>query len=916
MVTPLLKPEVNSRAHMTCQSPTSPLIQSPSHRRAGSSHLFPDTISLELGNAQRRDKQPSYLFVKDKLLQSTRWPYYFPAIRNNCNRYTYRTQSFSTIPRYLKVFLLIVCFFLILSYVPLFSFVRETDLSETNTTPSPLSAAAHAKPRLWRSGSTTATTTRNQIILYRIIGNDLPPRHKDGQTLSNLRFILEHEQNFPDTKKIFVLNRIADAVRETALIELLDQFHMDYIRIPFVEREYQQLDFRLEDFPEPDFLHSDYYRRFSKVSKLRALDYTYHDKNVYAMNNNGGRNAALHHARTIPNARWIMPFDGNCYLSANGFQEIKTQLDRYGHNTKYFIVPMTRLLNNSILLDGVDERPKTPEEPQIMFRYDANEEYNLNMRYGRRSKLELLWRLGALENRRLNRPIVPWEFAERSYSQDKGNFRTIGWVYRLFSGNQQQEENKKEASSYRAFNRLLAIQASLDHLDETIARRHFRQDKLFLFDEKAMVQLRYRYWSKDTDINAMMQQLAKVANDILKKRDETYAAATAAEGDENTSILAANLSMVELTQQVTTLTLAYYYLGDEQYGRYAADLVRIHMLKDYTVKELESYKPAQMLRDTVSHHLDFLFDQGYSFPSLHHSTWTTPKQPNLAILATSDLSRGDLSPLLDCLRLLRRAEMLTHKDYLDLQVIAAELLENLITSPTGIHLAQLADYRGILYDLQVTALASFTDDVRLFLRVANRCRTRIGKQFTADGAQPYQESSTYARFSPSLADSSSSDTMRRILLHYETLNLQYWTLLTRGIQNMGIAKDIWHYTAKNGARVSHAVVAHLKKHATLVSQAPEKDAAFITSRLRPLVHLANAAFAASNHSLAPADQAWMDQHRTLFGDPWVSELEAQTNNLASDDGSLEVAVSNHQLNEDQIQPREGIPQFWMLSIAS
>jgi hypothetical protein len=93
--------------------------------------------------------------------------------------------------------------------------------------------------------------------------------------------------------------------------------------------------------------------------------------------------------------RWILPFDGNCFLSDNGFQEIKSQLDRYGHNTKYFVVPMTRLLNNSVLLDGMDEKPKTPEEPQLVFRYDSDEEYNPNMRYGRRSKVQLTYSIPA-----------------------------------------------------------------------------------------------------------------------------------------------------------------------------------------------------------------------------------------------------------------------------------------------------------------------------------------------------------------------------------------------------------------------------------------------------------------------------------------------------------------------------------------
>lgn len=72
-------------------------------------------------------------------------------------------------------------------------------------------------------------------------------------------------------------------------------------------------------------------------------------------------------------------------------------MEKHGKDTKYFIVPMTRLLNNSILLNNLDQRPKAPEEPQIIFRYDAKEEYNLNMRYGRRSKVKRKEKRGQLE---------------------------------------------------------------------------------------------------------------------------------------------------------------------------------------------------------------------------------------------------------------------------------------------------------------------------------------------------------------------------------------------------------------------------------------------------------------------------------------------------------------------------------------
>src|SRR5690606_32334685 len=57
----------------------------------------------------------------------------------------------------------------------------------------------HGRGRRPVSGSTAAPVRasilegEDTFVLYRIIGNDLPPRHKRGQAIANLRFILEHE---------------------------------------------------------------------------------------------------------------------------------------------------------------------------------------------------------------------------------------------------------------------------------------------------------------------------------------------------------------------------------------------------------------------------------------------------------------------------------------------------------------------------------------------------------------------------------------------------------------------------------------------------------------------------------------------------------------------------------------------------
>ncbi|KAL0142581.1 hypothetical protein V8B55DRAFT_1357266 [Mucor lusitanicus] len=821
--------------------------------------------------------------------------------------------------KWLKLFLIVVGLLFIFGYIPFFRFVRNTP--DYKTHPS------------WNIKESHQPATRDKIILYRIIGNDLPPRHKEGQTLSNLQFILDHEPSFPDTHKIFLLNRIIDPVNEATIIRLLDSYNMDYIRVPFVQEEYEKLDFQLEKFPDADFLHSDDYRRFSKVSKLRALDYTYHVKNLYAMNNNGGRNTAIEHGRSLPNAKWIMPFDGNCYLSHNGFEEIRSQLDKYGKDTKYFVVPMTRLLNNSVLLNNLDERPKTPEEPQIIFRYDATEEYNLNMRYGRRSKLELLWRLGALENRRLNRPTVPWEPTERPYSKDKGNFKNIGWVFRLFSGNPSQEENKKEASSIRAFNRLMAIQSSLDSLDESIARKTFHHDKLFLYDEKPMNQVRYDHWTKNYEIRYAIETLQRKAEIILEESQKRLAPMSSATDKEDGLPFDAVPEKDELgplSQNVTILTMANYFTGEEKFGRGAANLIRVHFLNEYAVEDEDEYNSARRIPDD-SHLLDFLSDQGYYFPSLSRISHVVPKYSNNRILNTSDLTKTDISSLLDCIRMLRHMQALTHKEYIDLQAITAEFLEYLVTSPTGIHLAQMTDHRGVLYDLQVTAMAAFTDDVRLFLRVANRCRMRIGKQFRQDGSQPYEESSTRGRLLSSTTSSSTTDNNKqmewRAMLHYETLNLQYWTLLTRGIQNAGIAKDIWHYTAANEGQISHSVVSHLKKYSDALPQLNAGDAAFVKSRLQPLAYMAQEAFSHSHYNKmeidprvkdrTEADRIWMVQHVSDFGERWdLLGQEQEDFNVDVEDMLQQQQDIAKLMHDDAVKGRLGIPPFWMLTSTS
>ena len=59
-----------------------------------------------------------------------------------------------------------------------------------------------------------------EFTLYRVIGNDLWPRHRVGQSRENVSWILEHEPELPGCEKRWVVNRIVDPSEEEAILRL------------------------------------------------------------------------------------------------------------------------------------------------------------------------------------------------------------------------------------------------------------------------------------------------------------------------------------------------------------------------------------------------------------------------------------------------------------------------------------------------------------------------------------------------------------------------------------------------------------------------------------------------------------------------------------------------------------------------
>ena len=227
------------------------------------------------------------------------------------------------------------------------------------------------------------------FALYRILGNDLPPRHSPSQTIQNLLFTLQNEPALPDVDRWWVLNRIVDAEKEDTLMQILELYGQHYIRIPFIESDYSHIQLRLNDFGNADHFHHPSFLKLSLSAQWKEIDYTLHDKNRYIMNNNGGRNTAIRHGRA-QGYKWIFPLDGNAFITADAWDQIKG--GTIATDAKYVIIPMARIVENTMLLDPAF-KPEAPEEPQIGFRDDALLMFDEKLRYGRRPKVSLVYSL-------------------------------------------------------------------------------------------------------------------------------------------------------------------------------------------------------------------------------------------------------------------------------------------------------------------------------------------------------------------------------------------------------------------------------------------------------------------------------------------------------------------------------------------
>ena len=344
-----------------------------------------------------------------------------------------------------------------------------------------------------------AKEENDSFILYRIIGNDLEPRHAKGQSLSSIKFILDNEPEFRNCKKAWIINRIFDKNEEKRIVELLDSWGQSYTVIPFERDAYEKIHFDVTGLPSSFYLSSSDYRALDRVAKQRVQMHLRRFKNLYAMNNNGARNHALKHGRE--RAKWILPFDGNCYFTAEGFAALQERIISQPW-FPYVIVPMARIVDNNLLLEP-EFSPEAKEEPQIVFRRDAEEIFDETVPYGRRPKVELLWRLGV---------PGPWDrFWFDAWDQPRpapgkfaGHFQKAGWVARLDLGRPTLEIGHRSLQA-RGEERNISIIATLDRLDASVVAQSLNVSELVFYDSHK--------------IESLVEQNPRLASDLRGHAD-------------------------------------------------------------------------------------------------------------------------------------------------------------------------------------------------------------------------------------------------------------------------------------------------------------------------------------------------------------------------------------------------------------
>ena len=239
--------------------------------------------------------------------------------------------------------------------------------------------------------------SRYQFSIFRILGNEMPPRDEPDARLKTLKFILDNEPDFDGSLKCWLLNTIHDRKRREQICEMLASRNHYFIVLPM---DRQAFDSALD--------------RDSKI--------------IHAIAINKARNICIKHGKTL--SKFSVLLDGDCFFTQKLWDRFRNQLfddQRVCKNRRHYSIPCSRsTMEHSLSSD----EPMLLAEPMPVFRYDADIYFDETRPFGKGDKLELLFRLNHSK-----------EFGKNYLLENESLCKSVGMVHHVTASDYEIETN-------------------------------------------------------------------------------------------------------------------------------------------------------------------------------------------------------------------------------------------------------------------------------------------------------------------------------------------------------------------------------------------------------------------------------------------------------------------------------------------
>ncbi|MFL5738777.1 MAG: alginate lyase family protein [Flavisolibacter sp.] len=310
--------------------------------------------------------------------------------------------------------------------------------------------------------------------------------------------------------------------------------------------------------------------------------------------------------------------------------------------------------------------------------------------------------------------------------------------------------------------------------------------RVLIMDGKKLADLKTKWKAKDTEVSQMVSQLKTQADGLLDMKpvsvmDKSFTPVSGdkhdymsqapyfwydsskpnglpyirRDGQHNPEIkkITDHQHLDELSSAVRTLSLAWYFTGDEKYAEKASYLLHYWF-----------YNPTTLMNPNLNY--------GQGIPGITNGR-------GIGIIETRSLMG-----IADAVGLLNGAASWTFRDQQSMEHWYRDYLDWLLTSKNGRDEHAAKNNHGSWYYAQAIDFALFTGDQNKAKELVQESKKLLDSQLTVEGKFPLELERTNG-------------------LGYSTFNTQAWFSVAKLAETTGT--DLWHFTTSKGVGLRNAV---------------------------------------------------------------------------------------------------------------